>query len=123
MHGLPTGAIVADNSIAFADPVRVDAPAPADFTEVVKKVSPAVVSVQVKTEAAPVDFRGRSFRRGMPDLPEDHPFNEFFKRFGEPRDFDHPRRRGRRFRTSQRRKKALSASEKLLNSSRSRAGM
>jgi len=96
-----SSAIVADNSIAFADPVRVDAPAPADFTEVVEKVSPAVVSVQVKTEAAPADFDGRSFRRGMPDLPDNHPFNEFFKRFGEPRDFDRPHRRGRRFRTSQ----------------------
>jgi serine protease Do len=96
-----SGAIVADNSIAFAEPVRVDAPAPADFTQVVKMVSPAVVSVQVKTEAAPAEFRGRSFRRGSPGLPEDHPFNEFFKRFEEQRDFNHPRRRGPRFRTSQ----------------------
>ena len=101
-----SGAIVADNSIAFAEPVRVDAPAPADFTQVVKMVSPAVVSVQVKTEAAPVEFRGRSFRRGSPDLPDDHPFDEFFKRFEEPRDFDRQHRRGRRspgrrFRTSQ----------------------
>jgi serine protease Do len=101
-----SGAIVADNSVAFAEPVRVDAPALADFTEVVKMVSPAVVSVQVKTEAAPADFQGRSFRRGMPDLPDDHPFNEFFKRFEEPRDFDRQHRQGRRspgrrFRTSQ----------------------
>jgi len=96
-----SGAILADNSIAFADAVRVEAPAPADFSELVKKVSPAVVSVQVKTEAAPADFQGRSFRRGMPDLPDDHPFNEFFKRFGEPRDFDAPRRHGPRFQTSQ----------------------
>jgi serine protease Do len=101
-----TGAIVADNSIAFAEPVRVEAPAPADFSQLVKKVSQAVVSVQVKTEASPADFEGRSFRRGRPDLPDDHPFNEFFKRFGEPRDFDRDHRRGRRspgrrFRTSQ----------------------
>ena len=96
-----SGAIIAGNSIAFAEAVRVEAPAPAHFSELVKNVSPAVVSVQVKTEAAPADFDGRSFRRGMPDLPDDHPFNEFFKRFEGPRDFDRQHRRGRRFRTSQ----------------------
>ena len=36
---------------AFADPVRVEAPAPADFTAVVKAVQPAVVSVQVQAAA------------------------------------------------------------------------
>lgn len=96
-----SGAIIADNSIAFAQAVRVDAPAPADFTQVVEKVSPAVVSVQVKTEATPADFRGRPFRRGMPGFRDDHPTDEFFKRFEEPHDSDRPRRRGRRFRTSQ----------------------
>ncbi|HSG95280.1 MAG TPA: trypsin-like peptidase domain-containing protein, partial [Afifellaceae bacterium] len=96
-----SGAIIVDNSIAFAEPVRVEAPAPADFSQLVRKVSPAVVSVQVKTEAAPAEFRGRSFRRDFPDFPDDHPFNEFFKRFGEPRDFDRQHRRGPRFRTSQ----------------------
>ncbi len=95
-----SGAIVADHSVAFAEPVRVDAPAPADFTEVVKKVSPAVVSVQVKTEASPADFRGRSFRRGMPELPQDSPYYEFFRRFEEQHDDRRPRR-GPRFRTSQ----------------------
>lgn len=59
--------------------------APLSFADLVQKVSPAVVSVQVKNGGKKTD-REFSFR-GMPDLPDDHPLNEFFKRFnrGEPR--------------------------------------
>ena len=63
-----TGALLADGHIAFADPVRVDAPAPADFSAVVEQVAPAVVSVQVKTEIAAVADR-RSSTEGFDNLP------------------------------------------------------
>jgi serine protease Do len=57
-------------------------------------VKPAVVGVQVTTDAETVADRGGRGFPGMPgmpegfqDLPEDHPFNEFFRRFGSPREF------------------------------------
>ncbi|HSM41272.1 MAG TPA: Do family serine endopeptidase [Afifellaceae bacterium] len=89
---LASGAIVTDPKIAFADPVRVEAPAPADFTAVVESVKPAVVSVQVKSKVRPVADGER--RRGFDfrDLPDDHPFNDFFRRYGERRGFEGPRR-------------------------------
>ncbi len=57
-----------------------------DFTELYERQSPAVVSIDVTQKA----------RRGptMPDLSEDDPFYEFFRRFGpiprrgSPRDFE-----------------------------------
>ena len=71
---------------AEAKAVEVNAPtAPADFTAVVKAVKHAVVSVQVKTEIT----TPASQTFGIPgfpefkDLPEDHPFNRFFRRFGD----------------------------------------
>src|SRR5829696_6247906 len=78
-----TGAIVGDGHVALAEQVRVEAPAPADFSTIVEQVKPAVVSVQVKSDRQPVAFQGR----GFDDLPQDHPFNEFFRRFGLPRGF------------------------------------
>ncbi len=88
---LATGAIVGDARMAFAEPVRVEAPAPADFSAVVESVKPAVVSVQVKSKVNPVSDRGERRGRGFRDLPRDHPFNEFFRRFGEPDGQDSPR--------------------------------
>jgi serine protease Do len=78
-----TGALLADGHIAFADPVHVNAPAPADFTAVVAEVAPAVVSVQVKTQVA--SFDGGDSQDGFDNLPPG--FQEFFRRFGMPRDF------------------------------------
>ncbi|MXN65686.1 Do family serine endopeptidase [Stappia sp. GBMRC 2046] len=73
--------------LALADPVRVDAPAPANFSEVVKAVQPAVVSVRVRSEARThmMTFDGPEGFGGMPgfeDLPKDHPLYRFFRRFG-----------------------------------------
>lgn len=71
--------------------------APISFADIVKKVRPAVVSVKVKVEGP------KLARRDVPnfrDLPEGHPFNEFFKRFfGEPdgNPFQGPRRGPRRY--------------------------
>ena len=89
-----TGALFTNSPIALADPVRVETPAPADFTAVVESVAPAVVSVQVKTEMEAV--ADRSMMEGFDDLPEDHPFNEFFRRFGMPRGFGNDDDGGRR---------------------------
>ena len=53
--------------------------APLGFADVVQKVTPAVVSVQVKgaTEVDEDDLQVP----GLPDLPEDNPLNKFFKEF------------------------------------------
>ncbi|MEO6928818.1 MAG: hypothetical protein ABI190_06585, partial [Casimicrobiaceae bacterium] len=46
-----------------------------DFTELYEKQGPAVVSIDVTQKI-------RRSSRAMPDVPEDDPFYEFFKRFG-----------------------------------------
>ncbi|WP_290647707.1 DegQ family serine endoprotease [Aquisalimonas sp.] len=61
------------------------------FTELVEKNSPAVVNIS----STQTRERGGG-QGGTPDLPEDHPFHEFFERFGDepgeegqpPRPFD-----------------------------------
>lgn len=52
--------------------------APLSFADLVDKVRPAVVSINVKNGKSRVN---RDLFRGLPDLPDDHPLNEFFKRF------------------------------------------
>ncbi len=52
--------------------------APSGFADLVDKVRPAVVSINVKNGKQPVS---RDLFPGLPDLPDDHPLNEFFKRF------------------------------------------
>jgi serine protease Do len=68
---------------------------PISFAEIVKKVRPAVVSVQVKVNGPRVAQRDGGDMPRFRDLPEDHPFNEFFKRFfgepGAPEGFRGPR--------------------------------
>ncbi|WP_244287954.1 Do family serine endopeptidase [Labrenzia sp. 011] len=76
---------IVPNQLALADAVRVDAQTPTDFSEVVRTVSPAVVSVQVKQAVEPrmMNFGGTDgpgeFFKG---LPEGHPFERFFREFG-----------------------------------------
>ena len=75
---LAAGAIITDTHYALAEPVRVDAPAPADFTAVVEGVKPAVVAVQVKNKVRPVADQENRQRRGFQDRQfRDHPFDEF----------------------------------------------
>jgi serine protease Do len=79
------GALFGDSNIAVAQPVEAPAAAPADFTSVVETVKPAVVSVQVKTQVEAVADRVMpNLPEGFDNLPEDHPMNEFFRRFGMP---------------------------------------
>ena len=70
-----------------SDVVGVQTPfgrAPLTFADIVDRVKPAVVSVQVTGGSARV-AGGRSPRSPFPDLPEEHPFNEFFKNL--PKEF------------------------------------
>jgi serine protease Do len=59
-----------------------------DFVDLAEKYGPSVVNISTTQK---IDKHAQQFN--MPDLPEDSPFNEFFRRFfgegdGEPKDFD-----------------------------------
>jgi len=103
--GLMTAQTVVPSQLAFAEPVRVDAAAPADFSDVVRTVSPAVVSVQVKQAAEPrmMNFGGQNgFEDFFKGLPDGHPFQKFFRDFGGRGDNgNEQRRQPRRFGLSQ----------------------
>ncbi|WP_040617097.1 hypothetical protein [Roseibium sp. TrichSKD4] len=78
--GLMTVQTVVPNQLALADPVRVERNAPADFSDVVKAVQPAVVSVRVKQAATPrmMNFDGQGgFGDFFGDVPKDHPLQRF----------------------------------------------
>ncbi|WP_106751988.1 Do family serine endopeptidase [Pannonibacter carbonis] len=74
---------------AFAEAVRVQSAAPADFSQVVTAVQPAVVSVRVKQAPEPqmMNFGNRGQQGfgipGLDALPEGHPLQRFFERKGE----------------------------------------
>lgn len=74
---------VASTSIPANAQIAVQNVAPFSFADLVEAVRPAVVSIRVKTEI--VQTRGPRFddRFEMPDLPEGHPFEDFFKRFDD----------------------------------------
>ena len=78
--------------------------APPTFADLVAKVKPSVVSIQVV--AGGNRTPNRSSRRGsrnvkpFPDLPDDHPLNEFFR--GMPRGENTPRNRRQRQRPRRR---------------------
>jgi len=72
---LPSTAVHAETAAAAAtiDPSR-------GFADLVDRVMPAVVSVEVKY-ANVADAGGDGDQPGMPDLPDDSPFRDFFKQF------------------------------------------
>ena len=55
------------------------------FADLVDAVKPAVVSIVVEGDTPRQMQRGggREFNFEFPDLPDDHPFKDFFERFGE----------------------------------------
>jgi serine protease Do len=53
--------------------------APLSFADLVAKVSPAVVSINVKGDVKVADNEMEI--PGMPDIPEDNPLYDFFKQF------------------------------------------
>ena len=64
-------------------PKTVETPfgrAPLTFADLVAKVSPAVVSINVKGDVKMAQNEGMPIP-GMPDLPEDNPLYDFFKQF------------------------------------------
>lgn len=81
---------VASTSIPAQAQISVPNAAPFSFADLVEAVRPAVVSIRVKTKI--VDTRGPRFNEyfEMPDLPDGHPFQDFFRqfedRFGERGD-------------------------------------
>ena len=71
--------------------------APLSFADLVEKVRPAVISIHVKNGRRKSSRHNFDFR-GMPDLPDDHPLNEFFKRFKKDfseKKFNKKKRRAR----------------------------
>ena len=54
--------------------------APLTFADLVAKVSPAVVSINVKSEMKVAENEGMQIP-GMPNVPEDNPLYDFFKQF------------------------------------------
>ncbi len=52
-----------------------------EFTDLVEKYSPSVVNISTKQKKSMSKRFGRDF--SMPDIPEDSPFNEFFRHFFE----------------------------------------
>jgi len=56
----------------------------AGFADLVEAVKPAVVSILVEAEESPRTVRrgGGNFEFNFPDLPEGHPFKDFFDQFG-----------------------------------------
>lgn len=72
---LLTSILVVVNGAAFAGNSR----GLPDFTELVEKYAPAVVNISTIQKVKPKS--GHSFKRQMPDFPEDSPFGEWFKRF------------------------------------------
>jgi serine protease Do len=57
-----------------------------NFADLVEAVKPAVVSIIVEgneTESRQLQRGGRQFNFNFPDLPDDHPFKDFFDQFGQ----------------------------------------
>jgi len=57
-----------------------------NFADLVEAVKPAVVSIIVEgneRESRQLQRGGRQFNFNMPDLPDDHPFKDFFDQFGQ----------------------------------------
>jgi serine protease Do len=91
------GAVASGTVPVLAQAVAVETQAQAPgFADIVERVSPAVVSVQVKASFAPAAESGGDFftgPEGFEDLPDDHPLKRFFREFRGDGDQD----RGRRF--------------------------
>jgi serine protease Do len=79
--GLTLGNMVPFAAAETATQPTIDTPygrAPLTFADLVAKVSPAVVSINVKGDAKVADNEQIP---GLPDLPEDNPLYDFFKQF------------------------------------------
>ncbi len=86
------GAVTSGTAPVLADAVKVVTPQATGFGDVVEKVSPAVVSVRVKSRIEPASDGpgglnggpGSLFNfdgQGFDDLPDNHPLKRFFREF------------------------------------------
>lgn len=66
---------------AAASGVKMPFGAPSSFADLVEKARPAVVSIRVKGGTKSQKSGQKSPEFNMPDLPDGHPLNEFFKNF------------------------------------------
>lgn len=87
--GLLSFAFGQDLRNASAEPAQtVQTPygaAPASFADLVQKVNPAVVSINVKSDTKVAEGGDNLQIPGLPDIPEDSPLYDFFKNFkGQP---------------------------------------
>ncbi|WP_029042691.1 Do family serine endopeptidase [Cucumibacter marinus] len=75
--------------------ISVETPAPASFADLVEAVSPAVVSIRVRSEIQSRRGGPRTqFRFDFPDLPEGHPLERFFRDFEDQFGGNNDRRPG-----------------------------
>ena len=92
------GAVTTGTAPVLAEAVSVQAPQVPSFADVVERVSPAVVSVQVKANVQPTssDDDGFGMFQGPDGMPDNPQLREFFKQF---RGFGNPDGRpdGKRF--------------------------
>jgi serine protease Do len=89
--------LVSSRSVQAAQVAAETAPAgiaPGSFADVVQRVSPAVVSVKVKITEVADDDGEDSPQGGMPNMPQNGPFQHFFKQFGEGDGAAHPHAHG-----------------------------
>ncbi len=92
MFGKKTAAVGAMAVILFASAGFAQArPAPDSFADLVEDVSPAVVNIATTSQPASGQRMpgrpGREGRNFRSPLPDGHPFNDFFEKFLEPRQF------------------------------------
>ncbi|OQM73594.1 Do family serine endopeptidase [Manganibacter manganicus] len=67
----------------LADAVHVQAPQVPSFADLVEQVSPAVVSVRVKSDVQPADDNSFQMFQGPDGLPDNPQLRRFFKQFRE----------------------------------------
>jgi serine protease Do len=82
--GLTFGNVVPFAAAETATQPTTETRAPLSFADIARKVTPAVVSINVKSDAkvAENDQSPESDQiPGLPDLPEDNPLYDFFKQF------------------------------------------
>lgn len=84
--GLTLGNMVPFADAATATQPTIETPserAPLSFADIAQKVTPSVVSINVRTDAkvAETDESEGDHVPGMPDLPKDNPLYDFFKQF------------------------------------------
>jgi serine protease Do len=86
-------AVVSNTLPVLADPVHVETPQSVpSFADVVEQVSPAVVSVMVKSRVEPTATDGTKFFYNGPNLdqlPDDFPLKRFFKQFRDQEQHPH----------------------------------